>query len=90
MIAQILVETAQDLLAATDQNRLDTKIVENAGELDRDITAADDADALRQALEMKSLVRGDGEFATRQMQRHERCSTRGDEHISGADPAAIG
>ena len=63
MIAQILVEAAQDLLAAIDEDRLDAETVEDAGEFDGDIAAADDADALRQALEMEGLVRGDGEFA---------------------------
>src|SRR5262245_53311241 len=89
MIAQIIIEAAQDLLAAIDQYSLDAKVVEDAGELDRDITAPDDADALRQLLQVESLVRSDGELAPRQMQRHERCRARGDEDVPGGDAAAI-
>src|SRR5262249_18493622 len=65
MIAQIVIEAAQDLLAAIDQYGLDAKVVEDAGELDRDITAPHDADALRQLLQVESLVRGDGELPPR-------------------------
>ena len=45
MGAQIVVETAQDILAAVDQRHLGPKPVENAGELDGDIAAALDQDA---------------------------------------------
>ena len=43
MVADIVIEAAQDLLAAIDQNRLDAEAREDAGELDGDIAAADDA-----------------------------------------------
>ncbi len=43
MIAQIVIEAAQDLLAAIDQDGLDAETLEDAGEFDRDIAAADDA-----------------------------------------------
>src|SRR5688572_29235906 len=89
MIAQIVIEAAQDLLAAIDHDRLDAETVEDAGELDRDIAAADDANTPRQAFQMKGLVRGDGELAPLEVQRHERRSTGGDEHISGGDPASV-
>ena len=40
MLAHILVEAAQDILAAIDQRHLAAEPGEDAGELDRDIAAA--------------------------------------------------
>ena len=48
MVAHVVVEAAQDLLAAIDQRHLGAEAVEDAGELDRDVAAALDQDALRQ------------------------------------------
>ena len=45
MVAEIVVEAAQDLLAAVDEDRLDAEAGEDAGELHRDVAAADDHDA---------------------------------------------
>ena len=59
MRAQVVIEAAQDVVAAIDQRHLGAEAVEDAGELDRDIAAALDQDALRQLLQMKRLVRGD-------------------------------
>ena len=58
-VAQILVEPAQDLVAAIDDRRLDAEVRENAGELHRDVAAAGDDDALRQARQIERLVRRD-------------------------------
>ena len=44
LVAQILVEAAQHLLAAMDQGGLRAKAGENTGELDRDIAAARNQD----------------------------------------------
>ena len=62
-VAHILVEAAQELVAAVQKRDLAAEPGEDAGELDGDIAAADDQDALRQAFEMEDLVRGDAELA---------------------------
>src|SRR5207248_7287643 len=69
--------------------RLDPEAMKDAGELDCDITAADDADALRQTVEMKSLVGGDRQLMSGQMTGNERCRTGGDQQILRGDLAAI-
>ena len=51
-----LVETAQNVLPAIDQRHLRAEPVENTGELDRDIAAALDENALRQLFEVERLV----------------------------------
>ena len=48
MLTHVVVEAAQDILAAIDQRHLGAEAVEDAGELDRDVAAALDQDALRQ------------------------------------------
>ena len=59
MLAHVVVEAAQDVVAAIDQRHLGAEPVEDAGELDRDIAAALDQDALGQFVEMERLVRRD-------------------------------
>ena len=68
MLADVLVETAQDVVAAIDHGHVGAEAGEDAGEFQRDIAAALDHDALRQFGEMKRLVGGDhvldaGDFA---------------------------
>ena len=50
MLAHVVVEAAQNIVAAIDQRHLGAEPMENAGELDRDIAAALDENALRQLL----------------------------------------
>src|SRR5262249_43104033 len=45
MRAQIIIEAAQDIVAAINQRHLGSQALENAGELDRDIASALDQDA---------------------------------------------
>src|SRR5262249_49275542 len=52
MAANLVVEAAQDVLAAIDQGYVRAEAVEDGGELERDIAAALDQNALRQLLEM--------------------------------------
>src|SRR6202040_4260240 len=52
----VLVEPAQDLLAPDDFHDLAAKPVKDASELDRDITAADNHDALWQSRQIQRLV----------------------------------
>src|SRR5258707_13022265 len=59
MGAQVLIEAAQDVLAAIDQRDLGAEAIEDGGELDRDIAAALNEHAVRQRLKMEGLVRGD-------------------------------
>src|SRR4029077_17562534 len=58
MLAQLVVETAQDIFTAIDQRNLRAEPGENVGKLDRDITAALNHDALGQIFQEKRLVRG--------------------------------
>jgi hypothetical protein len=57
--AQVLVETAQEVGAAIDQGDVDAQAVEDAGELDGDIAAADDHHPLGQLGQQEGLFRGD-------------------------------
>ena len=54
--AQIVVEPVQQFLAPDDLGDLAPEAAEDAGELDRDITAADDHDAARQLRQVERLV----------------------------------
>ena len=65
-VAQILVEAAQNFIAAIDQRHVGAEAVEDRGELDGDIAAARDDDAARQFLQMECLVRGDDMLDARQ------------------------
>ncbi len=58
MFPHVVVETAQDVLAAIDQAHLGAEPGKYVGELDRDVTAALDQNALGQFWKVKSLVRG--------------------------------
>ena len=57
MGANVVVETAQDIVAAINQRHVGAEARENTGELQRDIAAALNHDALRQRRQMKHLVR---------------------------------
>ena len=62
VLAHIVVEAAQDILAAIDQRHFAAEAGEDAGELHRDIAAALDDDALGQFGQMERLVRRDHVF----------------------------
>ena len=62
-VAQILIEAAQNLLAAIELRHLAAQAVEDAGELHRDVAAAEHGDAPGQFFELEGLVRGDAVFA---------------------------
>lgn len=57
--ANVLVETAQDVVTAIDHGDVGAVAGEDAGEFQRDIAAALDHDPLRQLLQMERLVGGD-------------------------------
>ena len=56
MRANILVEATQDILSAIDQRHIGAKSCENAGEFQRDVTAALTDDALGKVLQMKHFI----------------------------------
>ena len=60
MAANLLVEAAQEELATVDQGDLAPEPGQDTGELDADVAAPDHREALRQTLQVKGLVRGDG------------------------------
>ena len=59
MRAHVVVEPAQDVVAAIDQRHVAAEAGEDAGEFQRDVAAALDQDALRLLLQVKHLVGGD-------------------------------
>ena len=59
MVADVLVEAAQDVVAAIDHGDVGAVAGEDAGEFQRDVAAALDHDALRQFGQVKRLVGGD-------------------------------
>ena len=58
MIAQVVVEPAENFHAAINQRRVDAEPVEDISELDCDIPTALDDDGLRQLVQMKGAVGG--------------------------------
>jgi len=85
MGAQIVVETAQNILPAIDQRHLGPKPVENARELDGDIAAALDQNARGQFFQMKRLVRRDDVFDPRDLGTKPRRGAGGDEDVPRPD-----
>ena len=57
MGADVVVETAQDVVAAIDHRHVGTEAGKDAGKFQRDVAAALNHDALRQLRQMKHLVR---------------------------------
>ena len=84
VLAHVVVETAQDVLAAIDQRHLAAEPGEDAGELHRDIAAALDDDALGQFGQMKRLVRGDHVFEAGNLRPVMRPGAGGDQDRLGA------
>ena len=74
--AHVVVEAAQDVVAAIDQRHVGAEAGEDAGELDRDVAAALDQDALRQLRQMKRLVRGDDMLDAGDRRRRDRARRR--------------
>ena len=85
MRAQIVVEAAQDFLAAINECDLRAEAGENPGELDADIAAALNDDTRWQRFEMKRLVGRDDMLDARNGFAVVGRSTGRDEDIRGAD-----
>ena len=76
MLPDVVVEPAQDVVAAIDQRHLGAEPVEDAGELERDVAAALDENAPGQLREMKRLVRGDHVLEAGDLARRHRARRR--------------
>ena len=72
MRAHLIIKPTQNFLAAIDERCLHAEPVENAGELNRNITAANDGDGGRQNVKMESLIGGDGVRASRNIRNEGR------------------
>ena len=75
--------------AAIDQGRLDAQAVEDAGELDGDVAAADDHDALGQLGQVEGLVRGDGVLDARERRGIHGPAAGGDQDLVGGDGRSL-
>ena len=80
--AEIVVEPVQQILAPDDLDDLASEAAEDAGELDRDIAAADDDDAARQFRQIERLVRRDHVLDAGNV-RHGRMPAGRDQDILG-------
>uniref|UniRef100_A0A0N4ZIZ6 PE-PGRS family protein n=1 Tax=Parastrongyloides trichosuri TaxID=131310 RepID=A0A0N4ZIZ6_PARTI len=85
MGAHVVVKAAQDVGAAIDQGRLDAQTGEDARELDRDIAAARDHDALGQLRQMESFFGRDGMFDAGQVLGLPRAAAGGDQDLLGGE-----
>src|SRR5690606_24009735 len=83
--ADVVVEAAQDVGAAVDQGGLDPEAGEDAGELDRDVAAAGDEDALRQFRQVEGLFGGDGVLDAGQLLGLPGAAAGGDEDLLRRD-----
>ena len=89
MRAHLVVEAAQDILAAIDERHMRAEAGENAGELDRDIAAALDHDLRRQLRQVKRLVRGNGVLDAGDGIAVARRAAGRDQDIGRAHPLAV-
>ena len=85
--ANLPIESAQEQRTAVDQGHVATESREDARELDPDVTAAHDREALRQALQVERLVRADRVLDARD-RRHVRPTADGDQDLVRSDPPA--
>ena len=70
MFANFVVEAAQDVHVAADQRDVAAKPGEYAGELDRDVAATVNEDALRKLRQMKGFIGRDRVFAAGNFRPH--------------------
>ncbi|MCH9019225.1 MAG: DUF1549 domain-containing protein [Proteobacteria bacterium] len=83
MGAHVVVEAAQEQGPAIELRDPRAEAVEDTGELDRDIAAADDDHAFGQRIEEERLVRGDRVLGPGELGHH-RPAAGGDEDVPGA------
>jgi hypothetical protein len=83
-VAQHGIELPQNTLVPQDYARIRAERAEDAGELGRDIAAADDGNALRSRLELKKTVRGQAQRRAGQ-RGHDRGAASGQHDRAGRD-----
>ena len=86
--ADLLVESAQEQRSPVDQRHVATEAGEDARELDADVTAADDREALRQALQEERLVRANRVLDPRNP-RHVRPTADRDQNLVRSDSPQV-
>ncbi len=87
MAAHVVVEAAQNLIAAVNHDDVGAQTGKQRGEFERDVAAALDDDPARQFLQIERLVRGDGESGAGNLRPH-RVAASSDQDESGADTRA--
>ena len=80
--AALLVEAAQDAVAAQHDIDLGAQPVEDAGEFDGDVARANDGDVLGQLGKVEGVARRDRELAARDRRNH-RMAAGGDQDLLG-------
>src|ERR1700760_1690957 len=86
--ADVVVEAVEELLAADQLDDLSAETVEYAGELDGDITAADDDDAARQGGQVERLVGRDHMLDAGDVGHRRVRAGRNQDLVGGVGPAA--
>ncbi len=89
VVAQVVVEAAQDLVGADQLGDLGAEPVHDARELAGDVAAADDEQALGLLLELEHLVGGDAELGARDI-GPDRMRAGGDQQVPGRVLRAVG
>ena len=88
-MTDLVVEAAQDLFASVELGHLCAQAGEDGSELAGDITAAHHQQAIRERLDVKDVVGGDGVFAAHEM-RYMRRATGGDQDVLGGEGLMTG
>src|SRR5690606_15202787 len=88
-MAQVGIETGENLLAAIDERGLDAKTMEYVRELNSDITATCDGDRFRQLGEMERFIGTDAIFMARHGFRHRGVAARRNQYLVGRYAATL-
>src|SRR5690242_7699279 len=90
MMADVIVETAQNVFAAINQRHMRAEPGEDSGELDRDIAAALDYDTAWKVRQMERLIRRDDMLDAGNRIAVARRGAGGDQDVARTRPRAIG
>ena len=85
--ANVVVEAAKKERTPVELRHLDPEAAKHPRELDRDVTAPDDDDPLRQSLQVKDVVGSDGMLDAGNVRKHRPAAGR-DENVAGGDRAS--
>src|SRR6516162_10965622 len=89
-MADVIVETAQNVLTTINQRHMRAEPGEDSGELDRDVAAALDHDTARKVRKMERLVRRDNVFDAGNRITVARRAAGGDQDEARTHPRAVG